>query len=275
MTKLSYAFALISIIASVSAQTSTVAPMGCDVTKVCGGPLKVAASVVIGPKEINGNLVDFFACECLNGTRAAVSKDGTIIIPLNDAPAAAPAAAPATAPVAAPVATPAVVAAAAPTASTAFDAAAYAATLKSTYPTLCARVNVTLLSDPLTNPTGCRRPIKLGEVCWSSCRATLRGIGQSCYAIAVAKGAADPTLVGSNTTVAYTQCTRGVPYTTIANWVPEATGTPPPTASPPDEGRASPPPPTESATPAASAAWKPAVFATVPLVSSLFATILA
>jgi hypothetical protein len=66
-----------------------------------------AASVVIGPKEINGKLIDFFACECLNGTRTAVSKDGTIIIPLDAAPVAAPAPAPVPAPVPAPAAVPA------------------------------------------------------------------------------------------------------------------------------------------------------------------------
>ena len=46
----------------------------------------LAASVVIDPKEINGVMVNFFACECLNGTRTAVSSDGTIVIPLPGAP---------------------------------------------------------------------------------------------------------------------------------------------------------------------------------------------
>jgi hypothetical protein len=144
-----------------------------------------------------------------------------------------------------------------------FNATAYAATLKSTYPTLCARVNVTLLSDPLTNPEGCRRPLKLGEVCWSSCRATLRGVGQSCYAVGIAKNAADPTIVGSNSTVAYNQCIKGLPYTSAADYEADAAAAQPPASSPP----------AESATPAASAAWKPsvAVFAAVPLVASLFA----
>jgi hypothetical protein len=154
----------------------------------------------------------------------------------------------------------------------AFDAAAYAADLKSTYPTLCSRVNATLLSDSYTNPTGCRRAVKLGEVCWSSCRATLRGIGQSCYAVAIAKGNADPTLVGSNTTVAYSQCSKGLPYTTIAEWDPNATAAPLPGASPTPDGEST-SPATESpaagggaAAPAGSAGWRPSVFAVVPLV---------
>lgn len=45
MNKLSYAYVLLAIIASVSAQPPTVAPTGCDVTKVCGGPLKVAGKI--------------------------------------------------------------------------------------------------------------------------------------------------------------------------------------------------------------------------------------
>lgn len=155
----------------------------------------------------------------------------------------------------------------------AFNATAYAASLKSTYPTLCARVNATLFSDPLTNPIGCRRAVKIGEVCWSSCRATLRGIGQSCYSIAIAKGAADPKLVGSNTTVAYAQCTRGLPYTTAADYDPKPMATPP-TSSPPAENPVPSPSDGGSATPSTSAAWKPAVFALVPLVSSLLATII-
>jgi hypothetical protein len=113
---------------------------------------------------------------------------------------------------------------------------------------------------------------------------TLRGLGQSCYSVAIAKGAADPTTVGSNVTVAYSQCSKGLAYTTIAEWDPNATAaplpgaSPTPAAAPGSEDASSPamePPTTDGgsgATPAtpASASWKPSpLFAAASLVASM------
>lgn len=43
-------------------------------------------------REINGQLYDFYACQCANGTRVAVSRDASILLPV---PPAAPGPAPA------------------------------------------------------------------------------------------------------------------------------------------------------------------------------------
>ena len=79
---------------------------------------------------------------------------------------------------------------------------------------------MTLLVSPITNPKGCQQAVKLGQRCWGNCKYAMRAVGEQCYAVAIARGAADPSLVGSNTTVAFDQCTNNLAYTTLAEWTP-------------------------------------------------------
>lgn len=202
--------AMAAMVVSVYAQTPVATAVGCDIRKICGGPTRVAASVVIDPKNINGVMVNFFACECLNGTRSAVSADGTIVIPLPGAPS--PPSPPARPP---PPRFP-------PSRPDGFNPQYWAATLLSRYPTQCGAINITLLSSPISDPRGCQQTVKLGQRCWTNCKFAMRAVGEACYAVAIARDTADPSLVGSNTTAAFDQCTNNLAYTTLAEWRPSA-----------------------------------------------------
>jgi hypothetical protein len=188
-------------------------------------------SAALAEKVINGVSVAFFGCECINGTRFAVNVDGSILIPIAPHPAPAPRARPSPA-TSRPTAAKSPAVAVSPQAATApatgassdgFDAAAYAASLSTRYPTACGAINLELLSDERSNPSGCAEGgIHLGQRCWTTCSFTLQALGYPCFAAALARsgGDMDPRPIGSNGTVAFNQCTNFVPFTAAADWKP-------------------------------------------------------
>jgi hypothetical protein len=184
--------------------------------------------------------MDFFACVCTNGTRLAVSSDASVVIdvPTNDTapgPAPAPAPSPAAAPLPAAAAPAPAAAPPRPPRPDGLNVDAWVANLQRSYPTQCTFINKTLLDSPISRPGDCGRvPVGLGTRCWSTCRFTLRAVGYSCYAVALAKTGTpfDPVAIGSNTTVAFDQCSNNVPYTTAAAWKPVSPRSPPPPRSP-------------------------------------------